>query len=222
MELRVSKSELSPTVWGYSYDTQTEDWGYRSFLRMSEQEIADIFRLQLKGSKSKLGMIEPKTLARHLLKLCDHYRFDPALILSLIHVESSFRLEVVSKAGAVGLLQLQPQTAYFVSKNLKLTQFEHFDLENPFTNISLGVAYLAFLRERYSGSFQHLLMGYNLGPGTTDKIRKRTSQVSQTIKKPLKSKELVPELPAVVSPGIQKYIERVKDRAIEFRRLRNV
>ena len=103
-------------------------------------------------------------LAQHLLGLCETYRIEPALILSLIHVESSFRVHAVSRAGAVGLMQLMPLTARAMAKSLKISYRNRKELKDPFLNLTLGVAYLAHLRGRYQGRLHYYLAAYNMGP----------------------------------------------------------
>ncbi len=224
--VRLSDRQFSQTVWGYSYEDDKQQWGFRHYARLSEDQVAEVFRSELRGPRASLGMIEPRKLARHLLNLCDRYQFDPALILSLIHVESRFQLLAVSKAGAQGLLQLLPDTAFELSKTVPGLGIGRVDLADPYTNISLGVAYLAFLRERYDGSFEHLLMGYNLGPGTTDRIpRKKIAKISRqnlSVKPVKKRISKIPIEVVIPNKGITDYIQRVNKRAQEFRRLKNV
>lgn len=81
-------------------------------------------------------------------------RVSPALVLSVMVTESSGRSEVVSSAGAQGLMQLIPATA------------ERFGVEDPFDpaqNIAGGVRYLDWLMDRFSGDAILALAGYNAG-----------------------------------------------------------
>ncbi len=129
-------------------------------------------------------------LAQHLMTLCEQYRFDPALILSLIEVESHFQLRAVSSVGAVGLMQVMPATAGFVIEDLELnfSGFESLEFRNgsqdfstpallmdPFANIAIGMAYLAWLRDHYQSVSPYVLAAYNLGPGRMDTLLSRKS-----------------------------------------------
>ncbi len=144
-------------------------------LRATEAEIfvADIFDQHLvPASESPVRNLE---LARHLLKLCDQHGLDPALVLSLIEVESHFRAEVVSPMGAIGLMQLMPATANEVARNLGWDESPGMRMEDrlrdPFVNLSLGIAYLANLRARYLDfPTSHALAAYNLGPSRLDRL----------------------------------------------------
>ncbi|MBC9251559.1 murein transglycosylase [Pseudomonas alcaligenes] len=83
-----------------------------------------------------------------------HYGVDRALIRAVIHAESAFRPNVISEAGAQGLMQLMPATA------------ERFAVDDPFDarqNIRGGVRYLAWLLKRFNGNQVLALAGYNAG-----------------------------------------------------------
>uniref|UniRef100_I2PYB3 Soluble lytic murein transglycosylase-like protein n=1 Tax=Desulfovibrio sp. U5L TaxID=596152 RepID=I2PYB3_9BACT len=85
----------------------------------------------------------------------------PDTVYSLIRQESFFDPLVVSGAGAVGLMQLMPETARTVGQKIGI-RAERQDLFNPMVNIRLGVA---FFRERLAraGSLPAALAGYNAG-----------------------------------------------------------
>lgn len=80
----------------------------------------------------------------------------PALVLAVISVESGGRVEVVSSAGAAGLMQLMPATA---------ERFGVTDRNNPGANIAGGVAYLDWLLDHFDGDPLMALAGYNAGEG---------------------------------------------------------
>ncbi|MBL7715405.1 MAG: transglycosylase SLT domain-containing protein [Bdellovibrionales bacterium] len=112
-------------------------------------------------------------LANHLLDLCRKHQFDPALILSVIRVESAFKVKARSPVGAMGLMQIMPATAFFVAK----TNGIHFPraraLEDPFTNLTIGINYLAHLRNKYSEvSPYYQFAAYNMGPARLDQLRR--------------------------------------------------
>jgi soluble lytic murein transglycosylase-like protein len=123
------------------------------------------------------GEISIPTLAHHLVTLCQLYRLDPAFVLSMIQVESDFRVDAVSPMGAVGLMQLMPATAQVMMKEMHFRPAGYSKrgvqkvLMDPFTNLSLGVAYLAFLRDHYQAQpIFFRIAAYNLGPARTDEL----------------------------------------------------
>lgn len=137
-----------------------------AYASVTESTLSHIFEDRLLGISASSDL--PKRLAIHLYKLCLNYGMDPALVLSVIQAESTFRVDAVSSAGAVGLMQLMPDTA----KKLGARQISRAALQDPFLNIELGVKYLHQLRERYSGlSAYYPLAAYNLGPHRLDQLR---------------------------------------------------
>lgn len=89
---------------------------------------------------------------------------DPMLILAVIATESSFRRAVVSPVGAIGLMQLMPTTARYISEKTGVPGIHSWrQLFNSATNISLGTAYLAYL-VKLTGSIEQALVAYNIGP----------------------------------------------------------
>ena len=133
---------------------------------MPESRVVELFQDRL---APVLGPGQAERLAGHLLSLCRRYRFDPAFVLSLIEVESQFRVRVVSPMGAVGLMQVMPA---LMGNRVAATHA----LMDPFTNLSVGMAYLARLRDRYRRlSPYYLVAAYNIGPGKMDHLLARPS-----------------------------------------------
>ncbi len=91
---------------------------------------------------------------------------DPLLILSIIRVESSFRENAVSNYGAVGLMQIIPETAEWLNRRYRT----NFDLYNPIDNIALGCMYLQYLLEK-DGNLETALVHYNTGPYAAEEIK---------------------------------------------------
>ena len=81
----------------------------------------------------------------------------PSLALAVAETESSFRPHVVSHAGAVGVMQIMPATAYGMYKVKQEALF------NPQTNIRIGVQFLDHLIKKYNGRIDLALSHYNGG-----------------------------------------------------------
>ena len=90
----------------------------------------------------------------------DKYRVDPALVRAIIHAESGFKPGARSKKGALGLMQLMPDTAKDMGVINPLT---------PEDNIQGGVRYLAWLLEKNGGNPMLATAAYNAGPGAVDR-----------------------------------------------------
>lgn len=91
-------------------------------------------------------------------------RVEEPLVLSMIRQESLFHDKAKSRAGARGLMQLMPKTAYRVSKRLGLKYSKRRLTENPAYNLTLGQAYLAEMLEEFNGSYVLAIAAYNAGP----------------------------------------------------------
>jgi soluble lytic murein transglycosylase len=84
------------------------------------------------------------------------------LVLAQAWAESSWRVDAVSGVGAVGVLQLTPDTVDFVSKNL--LHLDHdLDVHDPVANAQMGTVYLKHLLEHTDGDLRKALMAYNQG-----------------------------------------------------------
>jgi len=89
----------------------------------------------------------------------------PHLLYGLIREESRFETEAVSRAGAVGLMQLMPATASRIATQMDLTWDGLDQLGNPEVNVAIGAWYAADLLRDGRGSVAWMLAAYNAGPG---------------------------------------------------------
>jgi soluble lytic murein transglycosylase len=100
-------------------------------------------------------------------------RVDPALVWAIMREESGFRPAVMSSAGAMGLLQLMPETARRTAVRVGADALEDSEmLFVPRTNIALGSAYLDYLAERFPHQTSAVIAGYNAGPNAVAGWRK--------------------------------------------------
>lgn len=95
-----------------------------------------------------------QTIAQSIAETSDRHRLDPALVRAVIQAESAFDPRAESPKGAMGLMQLMPETA--VSLNVT-------NPYDPDQNISGGVRHLRYLLDRFSGDVRLALAAYNAG-----------------------------------------------------------
>lgn len=96
----------------------------------------------------------PSSYLEMIDSACNRHGVDPSLVHALVKVESDFNPFALSRKGAMGLMQLMPETA--LTMNVK-------DSFNPTENIDGGVKYLKYLIDRYEGNLSLALAAYNSG-----------------------------------------------------------
>lgn len=95
-------------------------------------------------------------------KYSQMYNVHKSIIASVINIESSYRKDCVSKAGAVGLMQILPSTAHDMASRLDM-QIEDEDLFDEETNIKIGTFYLSYLLDIFDNNITNALSAYNWG-----------------------------------------------------------
>ncbi len=98
------------------------------------------------------------------------HNLDPALLAAVIYQESKFRSDAKSSSGAIGLMQLTPETARGIAIRTHGDAFHTQDLYNAEINIRYGSWYLDNLFKKY-GDEREVLAAYNAGQGNVDKWR---------------------------------------------------
>ena len=135
-----------------------------------------------------------------------NYDLDPALLAAVIYAESKFDPDVVSSAGAVGLMQLLPETAQGIADRTGGGGYREEDLLDPEINVRYGAWYLDHLRDKYAdhpSADRLALAAYNAGQGQVDEWVAATPPG---------------EAVAIPFPETRAYIDRVLDLAELYRR----
>jgi soluble lytic murein transglycosylase len=101
----------------------------------------------------------------------ENYRLEPELLAAVIYQESKFDAEARSNAGAVGLMQLQPDTARGIALRTGGSAFRLEDLTNPEINVRYGSWYLRHLLDKYDDE-ELALAAFNAGQGNVDSWRR--------------------------------------------------
>jgi len=106
-----------------------------------------------------------------IIKAADMHGIDSALIKAVIKAESDFDHLAVSRAGAMGLMQLMPGTA---------DSYRVDDTFDPWSNIDGGVRYLKYLLDQYRGNLPLALAAYNAGEASVSKYNNRIPPYQET------------------------------------------
>ncbi len=158
--------------------------------------------IKLVGSYPSAGKIRlsfPKGFEKEVKKFSAEYGLDEMLVYSLIREESRFDARAVSRANALGLMQLIIPTAKEVAGMLKMDEITREKLFIPEMNIKLGSRYLAEMLKKFKGNRRAALAAYNAGP----------SRVRRWVKGPLKNlepDELIEDIPFTET---RNYVRRI-------------
>ncbi len=130
-------------------------------LDMAYPEVASLLEKRMAGRERSEKI---RATAAQIIRLCHLLDFQPSFILAVIDHESSFKPQVVSSAGAVGLMQLMPATGRVVARDLGIPNAAiETLLRDPVANVTLGMHYLAQLQDDFR-TLASTLAAYNLGP----------------------------------------------------------
>jgi hypothetical protein len=149
----------------------------RGVLVLSDQPLGDgarTFEVPKSRGLRVTRAADPSAVARYADVIEQHasrLRVRPELVRAVIQVESGFNPFARSHKGAMGLMQLMPQTA---------ADYGVVDAYNPAENIRAGVAYLRALLDRYSGNEELALAAYNAGPGAVERYGQQVPPYRET------------------------------------------
>ncbi len=142
--------------------------------------------------------------------LSGRYSIDPLLVLSVVREESRFDPEARSIAGALGLMQIIPRTAYRLDNNLKLGINDSHEMLDVKNNLHLGIFYLRNLINEF-GSYSHALAAYNAGEETVRKWLRKGNYKS--------ADEFIEDIPYSET---RNYVKRVITTFFEYKRISSI
>jgi soluble lytic murein transglycosylase len=161
-ELRAKLAERESAL----LDAQTRLQAYEDEVHFQEAQRLGVAAAV---NASGLPVRQQRRLAVAIVREAQRNNVDPLLVIALIRCESSFNNYAVSGVGAMGLMQVMPDTGSYLADKAGYRLGRSTNLFDAETNIELGTAYLANLIERF-GSLEHALVAYNAGPGMAKKI----------------------------------------------------
>lgn len=146
------------------------------FYEMGETAAGYRLARQFQAQIDRRKLMEPPLDVLHYLfpvpykdqvKFHSGTRIDPFFVYSVMRQESTFNFQIVSPAGACGLLQIMPATGRMLAKQEGLANFDPSQLYNAYLNIRLGIRYLVDLKAEYKDDYMYVLGNYNAGPKPT-------------------------------------------------------
>ncbi|MEN2993897.1 MAG: lytic transglycosylase domain-containing protein [Thermodesulfovibrio sp.] len=114
-----------------------------------------------KSSYQSVSLVSRQELEKIVEEKSKFYGVDPKLIKEIIREESGWNPYAISPKGAMGIMQLMPQTAILMG------------VKNPFDpiqNIDGGIRYMKYLLEKFNGNFKLALAAYNAGPNLVENL----------------------------------------------------
>jgi len=126
-----------------------------------EEAISQIINY-IQDENAKLEDKELRTISKMVYDESMRYNVDYRLILAIMKVESNFRYDVVSEQGARGLLQVKPSLARYIAEDVGVTWRGTETLDEPETNIKIGVHFFSRLIEDFQ-NINMALHAYHVG-----------------------------------------------------------
>lgn len=112
-----------------------------------------------------------------VLRATKEYNVNPFLAYAIMRAESNYQPEVVSDVGALGLMQMMPQTGNKIALLLEDSGFSPYELASPPISILYGVKYLSYLLEIFEGNIPLVAAAYNAGPASVIRWMKQTPDI---------------------------------------------
>lgn len=131
-------------------------YGYRYHTKLFTEDLAN---------QTAINKLEyPIVRAPEIWDYAQTYDIDPLLMHGLLRTESAYQEFVVSWAGAIGYIQVMPQTGAKVAYMLDESRYSASDLYQPSINLKYGMFYFSKLMDRFDDSFPLAIGSYNGGP----------------------------------------------------------
>jgi soluble lytic murein transglycosylase len=152
--------------WGPAETAQlyTDTGHYDRAIELMKHSVPSYFAVDIPNlPREYWEALFPRPYWTDLKKFSMANGLDPYLVASLIRQESEFNPVAVSRANAVGLMQLLPKTGKLVAKQEKLRTYAPSQLYTPTVNLQLGTRYFRGMVDQFGGSFEYALAAYNAG-----------------------------------------------------------
>ena len=168
MKLFICASITTLLFLSFAFNTNAE-----ILVRVDEQGKKVFYNPAPKVTKTKIGVTTGKEVPLRFSKnasdysplidkACKKYSVDPDLVKAVIQVESAYKPNALSRAGAIGLMQLMPSTA---------SRFGVKEIYDPHENVHGGVQYLRFLLDLFKNDLSLAVAAYNAGEGAVQRYK---------------------------------------------------
>lgn len=137
----------------------------RSVVRNGEKvtDISDFLESMSAQWLPKKYSKRARSLATAIIRESDKRGFDPVFIMAIIQNESMFNPEMRGLHTEIGLMQIKPTTAQWVSEKTGVKYSGEKSLLDPIQNIRIGIAFMSMLRDQFDSHSPYYISAYNMG-----------------------------------------------------------
>jgi soluble lytic murein transglycosylase-like protein len=138
------------------YTDQPETKGYKRIIKtVDKPKKFSFFRdYPVSAKRQHFSSVNKEHFSSLIEQAAYKYQVDPKLVHAVVQTESAYNSDAVSRAGAVGLMQLMPATA---------KRFGVYDRNDPDQNVDGGTRYLKYLLDLFGPNLQLAVAAYNAG-----------------------------------------------------------
>lgn len=145
------------------------------------------------------------------------YNLEPSLVCAIVYEESKFDPDVVSDKDAIGLMQILPDTANVLAKEMGIQNLQRDDLFLPEINVRFGTYYFRQLLDRYGGDVDLALAAYNAGFGTVDKVNRDIDSLPKETRDFIRKTDKTQRVYITLYPDeLQVSEEQLKEKRLSF------
>lgn len=150
---------ISLTSLNFSDEAAFSGLGFE--LNWEEERAVELIVAHLAEKNALIPDEELREVARTMYDASRRYEVDYRLVLAVMEAESNFRHDVVSDAGAIGIMQVKPVVAREFSDEVGIP-YRRDVLRCPHANVRFGIYYLSWLSRHYDNEYA-VLYAYNVG-----------------------------------------------------------
>ncbi|HUT51803.1 MAG TPA: transglycosylase SLT domain-containing protein [bacterium] len=160
---------------------------YNGAQRIAARSLKSRLATPPPGEAEAWRLAYPQAFPEHVTKYAAAYSLDPLLVYAVMRAESTYRPDIRSSAGAIGLMQVMPGTGRVIAKGLGEKNFTTASLNQPEQSVKYGCYYLAAKLTRFSDggaspesklkTLAAALAAYNAGPERADRWGQRADQL---------------------------------------------
>lgn len=169
--------------------------------------VVGILILTNSKTQKKIGSVMyPLKYSEYVDKASADYNVDREFVYAMIHTESHFKKNAVSSAGAIGLMQLTPETYEWLCSKRGI-EYVDGGLYEPSINIDFGTYFISYLFEEF-GDEELVIAAYNAGPDNVKKWLQNPEYSSDGV-----------TLDNIPYSETEKHVEKVLDARDKYKKL---